>query len=127
MLFRKAVTIAATASLIYVAPSVVPMAPFTSTANAVGCVSMLTFGSAFAGAAPCGPAVVFSNGHSPVPWGVISTVAGVVSIMINAAIVWNTQCRELTLSEAMTANAIPGVGIAINQSNAPKSLCPPGR
>jgi hypothetical protein len=124
MMFRKAVAIATMASLIYVAPSVVPMAPFTSTAKA-GCgLTQLTFGSAFATPVPCGPIV--GTGHAPVPWGVISMVAGVVSIMVNAAIVWNTQCRELTLSEAMTANAIPGVGIAINQSNAPKSLCPPG-
>jgi hypothetical protein len=61
------------------------------------------------------------------PWPVIGLIAGVVTIMLDAAIVWNTQCRELTLEEAMTAGALPGLGLAVNLAKAPTSACPGAR
>jgi hypothetical protein len=35
--------------------------------------------------------------------------------MLNAAIVWNTQCRELSLNEAVTSAFLPLIGIAFDQ------------
>ena len=50
-------------------------------------------------------------------------VASVVSVMVDAAYVYNTQCRELTSEEAMMALALPGVGLAINASKPVASKC----
>ena len=58
--------------------------------------------------APCPPT------HAPTPWPVIVLFVGTASVMLNAAIVWNTQCRELTSQEAMTSAFLPLVGIALD-------------
>ena len=129
MILKRAVAIGAIASLFYWAPTVTPVAPFRALAAMpnLGCGAQLTqnvtFDSAFA---TPGPMFVPcpTSGHTPTPWAVIGMIAGTVSIMIDAAIVWHTQCRELTLGEAMTAGALPGVGIAINQNNGVPSACP---
>jgi hypothetical protein len=125
MILKKAIAVGAVASLFYLGPTVTPIAPFQALAMMPRCgvpvVGNLTFDSAFATPVPFIPC---PTSHAPTPWAVIGLIAGTVSIMIDAAIVWHTQCRELTLGEAMTAGALPGVGIAINQQNGVPSACP---
>jgi hypothetical protein len=59
--------------------------------------------------------VCVSSAHAPAPYAPFAVVAGAASIMLNAAIVWNTQCRELSLDEAMNSAFLPLVGIAFDQ------------
>ena len=120
MKHNRIITLAAIGSLFYWVPSVTPMAPFMPKTAAYACVSRddLTFDTAFAG--PCLP-IATSTASSP--WPAIGIFASVVSVMANAVIVWHSECRELTSREAMTAMALPGIGIAINQSNAPNTGC----
>jgi hypothetical protein len=59
----------------------------------------------------------------PTPWAPIIMGASVVSVMINAAIVYQTQCRELTLQEAY-ASTLPVIGWLFNQQN---NQCEPRR
>ena len=121
MFKRQLVATAVAASLLYVAPTFTPVPTFLSPepAQATPCVGSITFGSAFAG---CLPAPV-SSSHTPTPWAIIGLVAGVATLMFNAAYVWQTECRELTLDEAMTASALPVVGMAINQARGPHRPC----
>ncbi len=48
---------------------------------------------------------------------------GVVGVMINAAITYKTECRELTSTEALTALALPGVGTAFNVATSKTNKC----
>jgi hypothetical protein len=56
-----------------------------------------------------------SPAHATAPYAPFAVVAGAASIMLNAAIVWNTQCRQLSLDEAMTLAFLPLIGIAFDQ------------
>jgi hypothetical protein len=110
MRIRKLVAVLATASVAFWTPSIVPVK-----AGAVGCgvpvTEYRTIDTAFATA----PVVVpCPTGHAPSPWPVIVVFAGTASVMLNAALVWNTQCRELTSQEAMTSAFLPLLGIAFN-------------
>ena len=58
-----------------------------------------------------------SSASSVSPWPVIAVGIGVVSIMVNATVVGRTQCRELTLREAMASLALPFLGMAFNEHN----------
>ena len=63
------------------------------------------------------PSIVPANAHGSAwasPWPAVAVLVGTVSVMLNAAIVWNTQCRELTSAEAMTSTFLPFIGIALN-------------
>ncbi|THD45883.1 MAG: hypothetical protein E7774_07150 [Bradyrhizobium sp.] len=57
-----------------------------------------------------------AGGHSN-PWPAFYIIGGAASVMLDAAIVWNTQCRELTSQEAFTSFILPGLGIAFDGSN----------
>jgi hypothetical protein len=105
MRIRKLVAVFAAASLAFWAPSIIP-------AKAViGCgyapVEYHAIDTAYA-------AAYFPCPHAPTPWPVVAVLVGTVSVMLNAAIVWNTQCRELTSAEAMTSTFLPLIGIALN-------------
>jgi hypothetical protein len=118
MRIRKVIAIAAAATLAFWAPSIIPMK--TGAQAFVGCgVSgqYRTIDTAYAGDGfvPC-PA------NHIAPWPAIAVMVGVAGVMLNAAIVWNTQCRELTSQEAMTSAFLPLIGIAFN---AQASKCKP--
>ena len=51
----------------------------------------------------------------PKPWIVLGLGAGVISLMLNAAIVAHTECRELALNEAYASLFLPFLGLALNQ------------
>ena len=116
-MFRKIATCIAVASLFYWAPSIVPIKRVQVAIAGCGILTSLPMDSAFAAALPC---PIASSGPTPVV--VIGAIAGTLSVMINAAIVWNTQCRELTAGEALTAMTLPGLGIALNSNVA--NQCP---
>ena len=44
----------------------------------------------------------------------LAVILAALSTMLNAAIVWNTQCRELTLEEALGSSFVP-LGIGMDQ------------
>ena len=68
----------------------------------------LTWGSAFAAQAiPC--PLPHQMALNPAP--VFVLFGGVASVMLNAAWVWKTQCRELTSQEAETSTFLPLIGI----------------
>ena len=119
MKFRKTISIAAMAAMFTLAPAVVPYPHMTPApvrlAVSTGCLSVVSLpaDSAFAGiATPC-PVL----GSNPSPWWAFGPMLGATSIIVNAAVVSNTQCRELTLSEALTSFALPFIGILFNDNN----------
>ncbi len=116
-LFGKSLAVLAAAGLMLVAPTVIPQFPNHS-ANAliVRCgvpAATGSFGSAYAAAGifPC-PAPASAGS----PWPVVVVFVGVASVIVNAAYIWNTQCRELTSDEAMTSTFLPFVGIALDKN-----------
>jgi len=56
----------------------------------------------------------FVAGHGASPWPAFFIIGGAASVILNAAIVWNSQCRELSSQEAATSFFLPGVGIAFD-------------
>ncbi len=113
MRMRKWVAVAATASIAFWTPSIVPV----KATPGVGCgvpTAYNTADTAYAGGAPC-PV----GGHVPSPWPVVVVIVGVVGVMANAAWIWHTQCRELTSEEAMTSTFLPFIGMAFD-ANASK-------
>ena len=54
---------------------------------------------------------------SATPWVAIAFGAGVVSVMVNAAVIGQTQCREMTVEEAWTAAMLPFAGMLFNRQN----------
>jgi hypothetical protein len=114
MRIRKSVVVLAIASLFFWAPSVVPVKAIPI----CGVATLVPLDSAFA-ALPL-PCPVPAHG-APTPVPVIGLIAGVVSVMLNAAIVWHTQCRELTTQEAISSSFLPLVGMAFNKN---ASKCP---
>ena len=123
MAFRKLISTLVVAGMLYWAPSVLPAVNLKLQTGAYACAASNTYTTWDTAFADCVTPIVAGNGHMASPWPVIVLIGGVVSIMLNAAIVWNAECRELTLGEAFTAGALPGVGIAINQSRGPKTAC----
>ena len=102
MRIRKLVAVIAAASLAFWAPSIIP-----AKASLCGVAGYHAIDTAYAGA-PC------PTPHAPTTWPVVAVFVGTVSVMLNAAIVWNTQCRELTSAEAMTSTFLPLIGIALD-------------
>jgi len=115
MNFRKTVSTAIIAAMFFWAPSVIPVRANT---GFIGCGGIngtwLTVDTAFATQPtpiPCPPV------HTPLPWVVILFGAAAVSVILNAAIVSQTQCRELSQQEAWSSIFMPFFGIAFNQHN----------
>jgi len=103
MRIRKWVALAATASIAFWTPSIVPVK-----ASYTGCgvpAGYITADTAYAGEIPC------PVGHTPSPWPAVTVIVGVVGVMANAAWIWRTQCRELTSQEAMTSTFLPFIGM----------------
>jgi hypothetical protein len=117
MSLRKIVTTIIVTAVLFWAPSVIPARAIP--APLLGCgfptAGMITVDTAFAGAVgvplPCPPV------HAAFPWFVIIFGAGVVSVIVNAAIVGKTQCRELTFQEAWLSVVLPFIGIGLDQHN----------
>src|SRR5271169_5349518 len=115
MKFRKLVATVVMAAVFFWTPSVFPAKALP---GSIGCgissPAWLSADTAFAGTSgalgiPC------PTPSSPTPWPVIILGLGVVSLMANAAIVSQTQCRELTLQEAYSSFFLPFFGIVLNQ------------
>jgi hypothetical protein len=110
MRIRKLIAVLVTASVAFWTPSIIPV---KATGLGAPCgfqpVGYRTIDTAYAGTliVPC------PTPHAPSPWPVVVVFVGTVSVMLNAAIVWNTQCRELTSQEAMTSAFLPLIGIAL--------------
>ena len=105
MRIRKCVAVAATASIAFWTPSVIPVK-----AKPVGCGlvgGFQTIDTAYAYPAPC-PI------HGSSPWPAVAVIVGVVGVMTNAAWIWHTQCRELSSDEAITSTFLPFVGMAFD-------------
>jgi len=126
MTLRKIVATIAMAAVFFWAPSLIPLpvtqAPVRVAAAFGPCgIPVVTWQTAdTAQATP--PLAMPCVGSTPSPWPVIAIGAGVVSIMINGIIVAQTQCRELTSSEAMASFFLPFLGMAFNQQH---NLCHP--
>jgi hypothetical protein len=112
MKLRKFIATVIMAALFFWTPSVLPV---RASGILIGCGLInpvwIPADTAFAGvlALPC------PTPSSPTPWPVIVLGAGVVSLILNAAIVSQTQCRELTLQEAYSSFLLPFFGIVLNQ------------
>jgi hypothetical protein len=96
----------ATATLAFWTPSVVPVK-----ARIICGVSQgyQTIDTAYA-YAPC-PVL---GGHAPSPWPAVTVIVGVVGVMVNAAWIWRTQCRELSSQEAITSTFLPFIGMVFD-------------
>jgi hypothetical protein len=112
MRLRKIVAVLATAALAFWAPSIIPLKALPIVTCGVNQVQYRTIDTAYAF---CGPQ--FTHGspvHTPTPWAPIVVIAGTVSVMVNAAYIWNRQCRELSSQEAATSALLPFLGIAFD-------------
>jgi len=109
MRIRKLVAVLATAGVAFWTPSIIPAKALYVGPCGFAPAEYRTIDTAYAQVlpAPCPT-------HAPSPWPVIVLFVGTASVMLNAAIVWNTQCRELTSQEAMTSAFLPFVGIALD-------------
>jgi hypothetical protein len=105
MRMRKWVAVAATASIAFWTPSIVPI----KAQVICGVSGYLTADTAYA--TPPAPCPV---GHASSPWPAVTVIVGVVGVMANAAWIWHTQCRELTSQEAMTSTFLPFIGMAFD-------------
>src|ERR1035441_6577410 len=113
MKLRKIVATITIAALFFWAPSAIPVKALNVGPCGVGVV-WLSADTAFASTfIPCPT----PTPTGPTPWVPIVIAAGVVSIMLNALIVSQTQCRELTSQEAWSSFLLPFIAIALNQKN----------
>ena len=114
MKLRKIVATITIAVMFFWAPSAIPVRAI-GIGCGVGALTWLSADTAFAGIAgfplPC------PTPTAPTPWPVIVMGASVVSVILNAIIVSNTQCRELTQQEALSSLLLPFIGIAFNKHN----------
>jgi hypothetical protein len=107
MRIRKWVAIAATASVAFWTPSVVPIKAYASCGYSK--IEFRTIDTAYA--TPC-PVPVGHGGGSP--WPAVTVIVGVVGVMVNAIYIWNTQCRQLTSQEAAISTFLPFIGMAFD-------------
>ncbi|MGA2493423.1 MAG: hypothetical protein ABSF67_10780 [Roseiarcus sp.] len=110
MRIRKWVALAATASIAFWAPSVVPVKAQLVSCGATTTIDFRTVDTAYAAPLPL-PCPV---SHTPSPWPAVTVIVGVVGVMVNAIYIWNTQCRELTSQEAVTSTFLPFIGMAFD-------------
>jgi len=107
MRIRKWIALAATASVAFWTPSIVPVKAVT-----IGCggsIGYRTIDTAYAYSyVPC------PVSHTPSPWPAVAVIVGVVGVMTNAAWIWRTQCRELSSQEAVTSTFLPFIGMAFD-------------
>jgi hypothetical protein len=109
MRIRKLVAILATSSLAFWAPSIIPVkAKIICGVNANN-FEYRTIDTAYAGQIPCPTPL-----HGPSPAPAVGIIIGAASVILNAIIVWNTQCRELTGQEAAASAFLPLLGIALD-------------
>ena len=109
MSIRKWVALAATASIAFWTPSVVPIKAY-----AISCTTdngYRTIDTAYASPSPC-PVPIGHGGGSP--WPAVTVIVGVVGVMVNAIYIWNTQCRQLTSQEAAISTFLPFIGMAFD-------------
>jgi hypothetical protein len=109
MKIRKIVATTTVASLFFMAPSVIPVKAGIAPCGVA--ITWTTADSAFAFPAPI-PCPTFA---APTPWIAILVGAGAGSVILNAIIVSNTQCRELTQQETILSIFLPFLGIAMDQ------------
>jgi hypothetical protein len=114
MKLRKIVATITIAALFFWAPSAIPVKAVTIGGPCGIPVTWLTADTAFASPPPVIPCPVPT---AQTPWIPIVIGAGVVSVILNAAIVSQTQCRELTLQEAYSSFFLPFIGIVFDQRN----------
>ncbi len=108
MRIRRLIAVLATAALAFWTPSIMPAKAVYLGGCGVPVILYHTIDTACASVPlPC-------PSHAPSPWPAVAIIIGTASVMLNAAIVWNTQCRELTSQEAMTSAFLPLVGIALD-------------
>ncbi len=111
---RKVVATLVIAGVFFWAPSVIPV---RASPPITGCgVIQLTWQTADTAYAspllvPCPPI------HTPTPWPVIIGMLSVISVIVNAAIISKTQCRELTQQEAWSSVFLPFVGMLWDRHN----------
>jgi hypothetical protein len=79
----------------------------------VAAAAMAAAAIAPANAAPKPPVHAYASNASH-PWPALAVIGGAASVILNAAIVWNTQCRELSSQEAAASFFLPVVGIAFD-------------
>ncbi len=110
MRIRKWVALAATASIAFWTPSVVPVKAYP-TGCGIRLGSYRTIDTAYAG----GPGIPCPTGQGGgSPWPAVTVIVGAVGVMINAIYIWNTQCRELTSQEAVTSTFLPLIGMVFD-------------
>jgi hypothetical protein len=107
---RKLVATLVMAAVFFWAPSVIPVRASPPTP----CGIPLTWRTAdtvyaFPAVVPCPPI------HAPTPWPVIIGMLSAVSVIVNAAIISRTQCRELTQQEAWSSIFLPFIGMLWNR------------
>ncbi|THD42834.1 MAG: hypothetical protein E7774_14360 [Bradyrhizobium sp.] len=106
--FRRIVAVLATASLAFWGPSTVPAQAFPP----FGC-GFIPVCSAIG--VTCGaPRSPCPTQHPSSPWPAVAILIGTASVIVNAAYIWNSQCRELSSQEAMTSTFLPFLGIAFD-------------
>ena len=119
MKFRKVLSIVTIAAVFLLAPAVIPFphkaAPLTQVASLAGCVNVTSQPADAAFAIPLLPCPV--QGSVPSPWWAFGPMLGAASVIANAAIVSNNQCRELTRNEAVTSFLLPFIGMLFNENN----------
>jgi hypothetical protein len=109
MRIRKWVALATTAGLAFWTPSVVPIKAF-ATECGVEIPMYRTIDTAYA-ITPC----PVPTGHGAgSPWPAVTVIVGAVGVIVNAAYIWRTQCRELTSQEAATSTFLPFIGMAFD-------------
>ncbi|MDR3422687.1 MAG: hypothetical protein P4L80_15825 [Xanthobacteraceae bacterium] len=110
MKMRKLVAVLATATVAFWTPSVVPVkAQLVRCGAQFDYLQCQTVDTAYAANyIPC------PTGHGGSPWPAVTVIVGVVGVMVNAAWIWNTQCRELTSQEAMTSTFLPFIGMVFD-------------
>jgi hypothetical protein len=106
------------AALFFWAPSALPARAVAIGPCGFGPYAWLSADTAFAGVYVPPPCPIT---HALTPWAVIAAGASATSVILNAIIVSNSQCRELTRQEALSSNLLPFIGIAFNQHN---NKCP---
>jgi len=114
---KRVIATFAIGGLLSAAPAFVPL-PQNKLTKVAGpiCGAVVTRAIDSANAFPFIPCPVQVQ-TTTTPWAAIISGASVVSVIINAAIIHQTQCRELTFQEAFTSMSLPVIGWFFNQQN----------